>query len=104
MSNRRRQQAAPGRGTRTHIVHVKDTDDIDPDSPHGRVFHAPELRRREPTVAELDWLAHRYDVITSPTPIVVIETAAGLRFEGLHRTGWPDLCGCGSPCRDEAAS
>jgi hypothetical protein len=108
VSNRRRRQAAPGRTWRTHTlrdVRDVDTGHIDPNSAHGRVLHARELRRREPTVPELAWLGQRYDVITSPTPIVVIETEAGLRFQGLHWRGWPDNCDCGSPpCNGEAAS
>lgn len=102
MSNRQRLRAAPGRLSGTRLAHVPDPRDIHPDSPHDRVLRSPALRRRPPTVQELVWLADRYDVVTSPTPIVVIETEAGLRFEGLHWRGWPAACDCGSPpCNGE---
>jgi hypothetical protein len=105
LSNRRKIRPAPEPRLRA-LVRVPDPADVDPDSRHGRVLHAPALRRRPPTVAELVELSsHGFDVTTGPRPIVAVDTAMGVRFENLHRAGWPADCGCGTPtCSGEAGS
>jgi hypothetical protein len=97
VSNRRKIRPAPEPRSRA-LVRYPYPDDVPADSAAGRVLRAPALRRREPTVAELVELSgYGYDVITGPRPIEVVETADGLRFENLHRVGWPAACGCGTP-------
>lgn len=104
MSNRRKIRSASEPRPRA-LVHVPNPRDVDPHSPHGRALHAPALHRREPSVEELVELAsHGYDVTTGPRAITAVDTAEGVRFENLHRVGWPDRCGCGSAPCGEAAS
>lgn len=102
MSNRRNIRSAPEPRLRALVRYPAG---VPAGSAADRVLRAPALHRRQPTVVELIELStYGYDVVTGPRSIVVVDTAEGVRYENLHRAGWPDACDCGTPtCTPEAA-